>query len=279
MSFNIIPTWDSVETFIEKASADKSGIQKFWDQYVVDPIWKELSQWAPFDISFMKPQSVTDIDTLRHQITILKTLDIEKMEKDFNRAVTELPKQDNDTILTVLFPGDNKEVLKNQNGVTGAGVFGNISISINPIAPDFRKWIKYVFSHEYHHSVWGSVWYGRKQSAKGNLLEALLTEGQADSFALSLYPDLKPAWISNYSEEDFKRYLALITENKDSTDRDSYSKYIFGNKEEQLPWCIGYSVGYTIIQNYKKASKKSFLEMLYTDCDEIYEEYLRLINF
>jgi uncharacterized protein YjaZ len=151
-------------------------------------------------------------------------------------------------------------------------VFGNIVINVNPFAQDYFKWIPYVFAHEYHHCIWGSYWYGVRQGGcTGILIEAMLIDGQADSFAKSLYPTLNPAWIHQIPKE-IERELWNQHYSKLLNDTDfDYSKYMFGNAAAGIPWCAGYYFGYKIVDCYKKRFKGvSFIDMIEMNAEEIF---------
>jgi uncharacterized protein YjaZ len=276
MNYKLFTTWNTVDTYIRQAEAAPDQIEACWDEIVVAPLWNDLAKWAPFDVSFMKPKAVRDIDKLKTQNALLKELDLDGLEHSIQSIIRALPQLDDDSFSIALFPaGDDPEFNRRQNGVQGAGVFGNIVVGINPLADRYIDWISYVLAHEYHHSIWGGVWYGQKQAAKGDLLEALLTEGQADYFARSLFPNLQPAWIVSYPRPEFERYLGILREHVHAVDRDEYSQYVFGNAEKGLPWCVGYSIGYEIVAAYAKATGKNTLELVETGCDEIFEAYVK----
>jgi uncharacterized protein YjaZ len=39
---------------------------------------------------------------------------------------------------------------------------------------------------------------------------------------------------------------------------------MFGNEEQNIPWCAGYAVGYRFVQNYLAMSGKNVVEILET---------------
>lgn len=138
-----------------------------------------------------------------------------------------------------------------QNGVAGTSTFGNMLISINPLADNFIEWIPYVFAHEYHHAVWGNYWYALHGGELDNrFINSLLIDGQADSFALSFYPVLKPKWLFNMSKETEKalweKHYSKVFLEEDV----DYGKYMFGDEANGIPWCAGYTIGYRIIQQF-----------------------------
>ena len=192
---------------------------------------------------------------------------------EFDRIVNTLQKEDDDPILIAFYPLDDENLIVKdyQNGIVGSCVFGNIVVNINPLAKDFEMWIPYVMAHEYHHSVWGHIWYVLIGNAKGNLLEYLINEGQADAFAKSLYSSLEPKWLNTLSSEQenllWEKYMPVLN----GTDRTELEKYIFGDESLGLPWCAGYHFGYEIVKSYMKSNPdKNFNDLIETDPEVIY---------
>lgn len=70
-------------------------------------------------------------------------------------------------------------------------------------------------------------------SLENKLIDSLIIDGEADSFALSLYPELKPKWIFDMPKE-----------------------------EEGIPWCAGYAIGYMLVQQYLKETGETILHLL-----------------
>lgn len=103
-----------------------------------------------------------------------------------------LPNYDDDPVTVAIFAGsnDNKDVNIKQNGDIGTSLFGNIMIQVNPLIKGYEDWIKYVFAHEYHHTVWGNYWFNLHGGELQNkLIDSLVIDGEADSFALELYTE------------------------------------------------------------------------------------------
>lgn len=279
MNINIIYPYKNALKYINQIeSSEDPNYEELWDKYLVQPYWDKISEWAPGAFGFMKPKPIKNIVSLKEQLQILDKIDFQSMENDFIRIIRALPKNDDDEITVAIYPLDNENtvVREKQNGVIGCCVAGNIVISVNPLAKDYQDWISYVFAHEYHHSVWGHHWYVVKGGLKGTLIEYLLNEGQADAFAKSLHPHLRPSWLSNISKEEENNTWSKIQSVLNSTDRDIHAKYMFGSKELNIPWCIGYYFGNAIIDSYlENNSEVGFKELV-----DIYpEEILKMSGF
>lgn len=264
MTINIIQTWNEVEKYIE-AVENGADRKEQWEKIVIEPYWEKLCCYAPMDLSERKPGVIQDIDKLKEQVKILKNLDICKLKVSFEKVVDILPNYDDDPITIALFPLDtgNRVVNEKQNGVVGTSLFGNLMIQINPFVKDYESWIPYVFAHEYHHTVWGNYWFMlHAGSLENKLIDSLIIDGEADSFALSLYPDLKPKWIFDIPKEEVcALWNTHYKDNVLKRDMD-YVKYMFGKEEEGIPWCAGYAIGYMLVQQYLKETGETILDIL-----------------
>jgi uncharacterized protein YjaZ len=267
MEIKIVPIFEKAKDFLIDIGQDVSDIQQLWQKHMIEPYWADISCWAPFDQSFKKPQCVKELSALKEQLSILSSISLTDLRNDFLSIVNKLPSADDDSMSVFLYPAcDSNKILKErQNGVVGTVVFGNIIININPLANDFRKWINFVFAHEYHHNVWGHhhfVLNGGKDT-DGSFLEYMITEGQADLFAESLFPELIPQWNRPFDEATenllWERIVPVLT----STSHEIHSQYMFGNESEGLPWCMGYSFGRKIVESFlNKHEDMSFSVMI-----------------
>ncbi|QSF45048.1 DUF2268 domain-containing putative Zn-dependent protease [Paenibacillus tianjinensis] len=274
MEIEIICPFKNAWKYIdEMKKGNKKDSQLLWDAHLIQPYWDRISQWAPFDQSFMKPAGIEDLDTLEQQLKLLAEIDVDNLKSEFIRISRELPKHDEDPIIAAIYPNNNELVKARQNGVAGACVFGNIMINVNPLADNWEEWIPYVFGHEYHHSVWGHHWYVLNGGLEGNFLEYMINEGQADAFAKSLFPDLQPQWLRTLTESEEIEFWDKIKPILFSTDRHDFDKYMFGDEKSGLPWCVGYIFGNLVVNSYLRSHPQvSFTELIAVHPKEILNE-------
>lgn len=264
MEIEIICPYENALKYIdEMKNGDKKDPQLLWETYLIQPYWDQISQWAPFDQSFMKPARIEDLTILEQQVNLLGKIDIDYLKSEFIRISRELPKHDDDPIIVAIYPNTNALVKERQNGVVGACVFGNLIINVNPLADNWAQWVPYIFGHEYHHSVWGHYWYVMNGGLEGNFLEYMVNEGQADTFAKSLFPDLQPQWLSALTRGEETAFWDKIKPILFSTDRNDFEKYMFGDEKSGLPWCIGYTLGNLMVNSYLSSHPRvSFTELI-----------------
>jgi len=275
MEIKIITTFDKANDYLANAKENSSDATKLWTKHMIEPFWNDIAVYAPFDQSFKQPHCINEIEQLEEQLAILSKLDITDLQTKFALATSALLSDDDDPMLVALYPlcDSNKIVKERQNGIVGASVFGNMIISLNPLADDWQKWIPFVFAHEYHHNIWGHNWYVVRggKDLEGTFLEYMITEGQADLFAMSLFPDLVPQWNRLFNVEKEKNLWEQIKPILYSTDPTMHSEYMFGNDEKDLPWCMGYYFGKMIVEDFLKKQPMPFSELLNIPAKQILE--------
>lgn len=265
MKINIIDFTPELQYYI--AHAADGDAEALWETLVLGDKWRELCRYSPFSLEDRKPRAIRDLDTLRRQTEIIASFDYARLQARFEQIAARLPNYDEDPISVGFIAADpaNETVNRRQNGVAGTSLFGNILIQVNPLSEGYADWIGYVFAHEYHHTVWGNYRYNLCGAApEQDLLQALIIDGQADSFARSLYPELRPQWLHLDRPADIRRlYWERYRDRLTQTEFD-YAALMFGNGRD-IPWCGGYAVGYYLIQTYLRQSAMDFRALIEAD--------------
>lgn len=264
MKINVINSYLGVKKYIDRVTNGEYA-KLCWENEVLSPHWETLCCYAPFDLSDRKPSAITDIHELQLQCSLLEQLNMQNLEKEFERVATLLPNYDDDPITIVIFPGNptNQTVNEKQNGVVGTSLLGNMYIEVNPLIKGYEEWIPYVFAHEYHHTVWGNYWFMLHSGELENkFIDSLIIDGEADSFALELYPTLQPKWLFDLSTEEIEelwqsKYQSIVTQQNID-----YPTYMFGSEDAQIPWCAGYAIGYWLVQKYLRQTNQSAIDIL-----------------
>lgn len=282
--FRIISAWENVDKFIEEAnSAKDEQINSLWNQYIIEPYWSKVIEWAPDGFEGRKPKPVKDLTNLKNQLDIMNNSNIiSLLQKELGRICGSLSKNDDDIVTIALYPlsSENTIVSQRQNGVIGSCEFGNILININPLEKDWIKWVPYVIAHEYHHSVWGHNNIVLKGKYQVDLLTYLLNEGQADAFAKRLYTDLMPSWINHISKQQEMEMWKVMKNYLKSCDPAIKNKFMFGDEEKGIPWCIGYLIGNNIIEKFfENNPNTTFMELINMESEDIllesgYDDYI-----
>lgn len=122
-----------------------------------------------------------------------------------------------------------------------------VIMSLDPNFGDFSNSVAIEFgpllAHEMHHAKRRrAVGYGE------TLLEAMVTEGLADSFSVELYGIAPPLWsraLEN-NELDLLVDVAMETWNDGGYDHDAW----FFGTTVAIPRWAGYSIGFSLVQDY-----------------------------
>lgn len=243
MELNLIHPWKRLDNYLARR-----GDEDAWEQEMVAPFWPRLSEFAPFPADYLKPPAV-GWEEAGGLTGLFETMDFDGLAAEFVRIAAALPKEDDDPMTVAFYPSDNRM----EEGVYGTGVWGNVVLNLNPRNPGATDWTPFVFAHEYHHNVLGFYWYCVKGGAetKGNLLEALVNEGEADLFAQSLYPDRSPSWHRGVKPEEeaavWRKFReALFT----AGPTEEFAPYLFGDSGRGIPENAGYHFGCRMVRSY-----------------------------
>ena len=94
------------------------------------------------------------------------------------------------------------------------------------------------------------------------MLECMITEGLADHFMVQVLNGEQPVWSQALSEEQIHQYLLkakpiLFEKHKSWNDEFTqkfFVPWMFGRKgDDPIPGWTGYTLGWTIIENYLEA--------------------------
>jgi uncharacterized protein YjaZ len=239
---------------------------------MIEPYWPKISEWAMGDTNHLKPPIISDGDIAEKIKELYHTINISRYEQVCKQIIDALPKDDEDSMIVAFYPSDNRL----PEGIYGTGVWGNVILNVNPLNIECQKWIPFVFAHEYHHCVYGFYWYCQRGGAdmKGIFLEYLISEGEADAFAQSLYPDMQPSWHSGVTDDEVEPVWDKIKGilYKQLPVEDS-AKYMFGNEELGIPQNAGYYFAIRIVKAYlKRNPNTTFSELIKVPHEQIFME-------
>ena len=119
--------------------------------------------------------------------------------------------------------------------------------------------IKSTLAHELHHCArWAARGYGK------TLLEALVSEGLADHFDIEANGGEPKPWSIAIGGDELAR---LLDKAKSEFGNDSYdhTSWFFGSEEKDIPRWTGYSLGYSLVNDYLKKNNKKASELVAAD--------------
>lgn len=245
--FEIIPFYDDVLSYTKSMNEnDDLKNKEAYTKYVVEP-FKEKTNLDNGELG--SPLSQTS----DHEKLAENTLKLKKSHKEMyqwiEEALTEsakqLPGQDTKVYVFPVNPEDHFTV-DQLEGIAGEAFFGNhILLQIDPSVSE--EMFKYTVAHEYHHTVYFSLNYDQITSS---VIESILTEGKADTFAKIIYPEADINWIEPLLEEEEIDVLSELNKNAQSTDWKIHEGFRQGNRAKGLPRWSNYKIGYQIMDDY-----------------------------
>lgn len=266
--FKIISFFDEVmeyaTTISENPELDKKSI---YTKYVLVP-FKEQSSIN--DITLGDPLSPSwEIEQLEK-----KTNELLENQGQINKWIEEailrsaelLPGED---INIYIFPVNPEEwhLINTGGGLSGMTFSENdFLLMIDPSVSE--ETVKYVVAHEYHHSV---NFLHDGIPIDSNILDLVVMEGKAESFASIVYPEARIIWKEDpLSNDEEAKVLEELSVNGESMDYIIYEKLVFGNSRKHIPGFSNYKIGYLLTESYIKNNPDiSILEWTKKDAKEI----------
>lgn len=83
-----------------------------------------------------------------------------------------------------------------------------------------------------------------------DLLTGLLIDGEADTFAKMLFPEMHPSWIDALSPLQEAEQWTQMQEFLYGDDVTVYERFFFGDESKATPGSTAYTIGYHIVQAY-----------------------------
>lgn len=255
-----------------KPSSDRA---KLWLEYAIEPYW---AQWAQGQFNEARTREqlskpILNLEELAVEVESLRNSGIEQLVENAYAQITQvLPSPLANRTVCVYAADPGNQWLREQ-GVLGTGIGDNILLQINPLAANWSQWVPYVLAHEYHHAVWGYNYFAVQQKSSMDLLTGLLIDGEADTFAKLLYPDLHPIWINALTPAEETEQWAKIQEYLQGNDGTIYERFFFGNQDSGTPSYTAYTIGYRIVQAYlTRHPSETVFDLMHREAQEILSE-------
>ncbi|HEX5809984.1 MAG TPA: DUF2268 domain-containing putative Zn-dependent protease [Anaerolineales bacterium] len=254
-SLTIVSAYQGLVNYISAAKLKPSSDwEKLWLEYAIEPYWAEWAQ-GQFNEARTREQLSKPILSLKElavEVECLMNSRIEQLvEKAYTQITHVLPSPLANRAVCIYAADPGNQWLQEQ-GVVGTGIGDNILLQINPLAQNWSLWVPYVLAHEYHHAVWGYNYFAAQQKSYMDLLTGLLIDGEADTFAKLLYPDLHPTWINALTPAEEAEQWEKMQKYLNGNDGPIYERFFFGDKVSGTPSCTAYTIGYRIVQAYLK---------------------------
>jgi hypothetical protein len=61
---------------LEQYNPDEQGA---WEKCMIAPFWKQIAEWSPFPMDYMKPAPITNKRKLKQQLEHFREIDFDKV--------------------------------------------------------------------------------------------------------------------------------------------------------------------------------------------------------
>lgn len=275
-SLKIVSAYQGMADYVQAARMNPpSEWQRLWLEYAIDPYWSEWAQDQFNEARIRKHLSnpFLNLDELDAEIELLKSSGIEQLvEKSYGGMIQKLPPCVPQHVVCLYAENPDNQWVREQ-GVVGEGVGENILLKLNPLGEDWLRLVPYVLAHEYHHAIWGHNYFGVQGKTYMDLLTGLMIDGEADSFAKMLYPEVQPVWINALTLKEETEQWERIQEYLWGNNGAVYERFFFGDQASGTPGGTAYTIGYHIVQAYlKQHPEQSVMDLMNKEAREILAE-------
>jgi uncharacterized protein YjaZ len=247
---------DYYSDYLKAVQANSGKLDSLFKEKVGQPVFDKY--FSSSDYSFLVKQHLSN--PIRNRVELEKTIgrlhdQRETIIKDVMDALNDAGAFiKNDSITVYIMPAshDNIFILQKMGGVTALTASSKqILLSIEPQIEGWEKMLKYSVAHEYHHTCWTKNNLAKLPS--WTLLNYLVFEGRADSYAHLVYPNIQSPWTGALTAEQKAKLWGRIKGELESTDVSLQQQVMFGSFV--YPYWGGYSLGYDIVQTFLKNNK------------------------
>jgi hypothetical protein len=245
-SIRIASLYDDLDFFVELAHGryDESYFERehrfiHW----CGEVWDTLAETFDFRIP-----DEPDADYLLRWHRIANRLDYDVVlvvAEALRSASNLLPGDDIQVCLVPAVPPTKKY---GETEIYGASYDGGMILAIGTLRDDWELSIANVVAHEYDHAARLSDT-NTSQQAPDTLLDRLIAEGKASSFARLVIPDYVHPTYDGLTLEEEQWMWHQIEPLLSVEDMEMHNRYMFGG-QAGIPLNAGYTIGYRIVQAF-----------------------------
>lgn len=280
-NFVIVPAFEGQAEYVAAVRADPAADKDALYKKYVTERYREfcgghgaLSTTSTGQVVVEHP--IGDLDQLDESVQALRRFDIVQLAKTaLQKSTATLPGSKITVCLFALDPDRQGFYSLYMHGVSGFTASLTLIVIEVTHRGDWQDWVPYTVAHEYNHAIYAqrmcqpectpATW------AKSDLLDSLLMEGRADSFARTLYPDREAPWTHALTPEQEAAQWRGMQEYLSSTSVDR-GRFLFGDRN-QIPQWTGYTIGFRIVQKYIQSHPNVRpVEWLTLDADQLLAE-------
>lgn len=251
--FNTVILYEAFDEFMYKARNNQENLGRLYEEIILSHIESDLGLGAAQILN----TPIRNFNDLETQLSLFKEQDVEKIVLDVLQEIEGFLPATDTTLYIFPSTAEYQPITSLLGGAAGWTMGpGKILILLDPSSENWESLLPYLIAHEYHHSV---SFAQKNFNGKMTLLDYLVFEGKADSFAHMLYPNAKAPWTSSINREVEKKLWGSIENDLDSQDDELLFKVMFGDYGAFPHWG-GYTIGYHIVQEFLKCNTDLSIE-------------------
>jgi uncharacterized protein YjaZ len=258
--FTVVSVYEGMDIYVESARSDpEADLDDLFRKNVIDAYWKECAEGGEYKLlaEGALENPIVDLDGLEEEIESLRNSRIEEIVVEALKQSSALLEGPDTTVCIAALDPENSFVKEYMNGVAGR-TFGSGKILIQAnLQDDWEDRVSYAIAHEYHHSVWTFLYYERNEG--NDLLNYLVFEGKADSFARLVYPNIETPWTDALTTEQEAQQWRKMEPQLSITDYGVKQRYIFGDGRS-VPLWSGYTIGFHIVQSFLQQNPETTID-------------------
>jgi uncharacterized protein YjaZ len=255
--FKITNYFQEYVDYVEKAKdyTAGTGLYDLYQRTVLEPFRKKaFSENEDFE-AFEKAMSneltnPTDIKELENTIQMLLKNEhkiMELIQNGLKKSADKLPAENKSIHI---FPAHSsipgiQSYMKELGGITG-WTLGKDFIFIL-IDPTFQEsHVISTIAHEYHHTVY------LEKLRPASLLDSIIIEGEADTFAKIIEPNVQTPWTAPLSDDKKQLVWKYVKPSLNEYNETIYDELFGGSPSRGIPKWANYRIGYNIMESFLK---------------------------
>lgn len=246
-TFTFVPLYESYANYlnesdeassrqVDQAKLEETVVQDMKDAADELNVALPFAYARPFFVPTPYKKALSErIDQLRTRETEIQRV-IEQAARD---SAKQLAGEDKVIFLAPLLT-EFDDAVESMGGVTAFALEKDIIVILVREDVDLEM-LAFVIAHEYHHTVLAE----NSEVRSTSLLDHIVGEGKADTFAKSLYPDVTPVWMEQLDPMTREQLMNQI-----ATGQVNYAQLTNGDETLGVPRWSGYQIGGEIVNGY-----------------------------
>ena len=271
----VVPVYEGQLAFIEALQAEPdlrlTEKTELYQELALAPYAEECASDKEAFIQSNVGYEITKLEAWARAIQDVAEADVaDAVGEAVAKAAPLLPAEPITFCVFALHPSDDF-VLERMGGVVGAAAATIVYINVYPLEGWLDR-LEQSVTHEYHHAAWLQRFPDAFDDFR--LLDYLVFEGKASSFAKLVYPEAEAPWTEALTPDQEREQWQALQPYLATRNLDFQRQIMFGN--DRFPLWTGYTIGFNVVQAFLEAHPDVSVET-WTDMDA--QELLQLSGY